>query len=87
MKTIKLLTAVLAGFFFVAAVTVAQVQGDSAKKQAPLKSSIQVPEDKDRPKPTTEKEKKAEEKAPPVAGQDHPGRSQGGWNGRLRSHL
>jgi uncharacterized membrane protein YkoI len=63
MKTTKLLTAVLAGFLFVAS-TVAQDQGDSAKKKQalPLKSSIQVPEDKDRPKPTTEKEKQAEEK-------------------------
>jgi uncharacterized membrane protein YkoI len=64
MKTTKLLTPVLAGFLFVAATTVAQDQGNSAKKKQalPPKSSIQVPEDKDRPKPTTEKEKQAEEK-------------------------
>jgi uncharacterized membrane protein YkoI len=49
-------------FILGTAVTAAQAQGEQKKPASPLKSSIQVPEDKNRPKPTTEEEKKAEER-------------------------
>jgi hypothetical protein len=56
MKTTTFAVAVL----FLAAA--ARAYGDEPPKPAvPFKSSIQVPEDKDRPKPTTDEEKKAEE--------------------------
>jgi hypothetical protein len=62
MKTTTLSSAVLVSLLFVAAVTVARVQADEPKKPAlPFKSSIQVPEDKDHPQPTTAEEKKAQE--------------------------
>ena len=57
MKTTTLTVAVL----FLAA-AVARAWGDEPPKPAvPFKSSIQVPYDKDAPKPTTDEEKKAEE--------------------------
>ena len=63
MKTTKTPLVVLAGLFLGATVAAAQAPGEGAQKPAlPFKSSIQVPDDKDRAKPVTEEEKKAEER-------------------------
>src|SRR5947209_6985308 len=61
MKTTTLSMAV-AVFLLGASAAVARADGDTPTKPAvPFKSSIQAPEDKDHPKPTTDEQKKAEE--------------------------
>src|SRR6516164_6189150 len=61
MKTTTLSLAVFV-LFIGALAAVARTNGDDpAKPAVPFKSSIQVPEDKDKAKPTTDEEKRAEE--------------------------
>src|SRR5690349_24361694 len=62
MKTTPIPTALLVSLLLGTASTVAHAQADVAKKPLPFKSSIQVPDDKERPKPATDEEKKAEER-------------------------
>jgi uncharacterized membrane protein YkoI len=62
MNTTKLSIAAVMVFALGSSAAVARADGDAPKKAAvPFKSSIQAPEDKDAPKPTTDEQKKAEE--------------------------
>jgi uncharacterized membrane protein YkoI len=63
MKTRFVTVAVLACLLWAAAAIAAQTQGEQPKKPGvPFKSSIQVPEDKNRAKATTDEQKQAEER-------------------------
>jgi uncharacterized membrane protein YkoI len=62
MKATHGLMGVMVLFVVGTVVTTAQAQGEQKRPAVPFKSSIQVPDDKNRPKPATDEEKKAEER-------------------------